>query len=74
MQKKEAEVFWNSKEFTTYIQSIPDKEMSLVFKLMYYNGIAIGDVLSLRLADFHLYSGWITIDTLEKKDNQECSG
>lgn len=73
MQKKEAEVFWNSKEFTIFIQSISDKAMSLAFKLMYHNGIAIEEVLLLRVEDFHLYSGWIRVDVSGKTDHQECS-
>lgn len=73
MQKKEAEVFWNNKEFTIFIQNISDKTMSLIFKLMYHNGLAIGDVLSLRVADFQLYSEWIRVDVSGKTVHQECT-
>ena len=76
MKQEQTKIFWNSKEFVTFIDNVTNKDMKLVFELSYYNGIAIQDILLLKMKDFHIYKGRISVDneSICREQNLDCDG
>lgn len=65
MGKKQAEQnqFWSPKEFHIFLDYLRENtEMHLLFSLLYYTGIRIGELLALTLADFYKEQGIININ------------
>lgn len=62
-RKKASEMdFWTQNEFFAFWKSLPEhSELSLVFSLLYYSGMRIGELLALETKDFHPATGVISI-------------
>lgn len=54
--------FWRPEEFHDFLRHFPeDSDERLIFALLYYTGIRIGELLALTCQDFHLTKGTVII-------------
>ena len=62
MKREEEKIFWNNREFCIFLENVTDKDMKLIFELVYKNGIAVQEALRLRIKDFNINKGCITVN------------
>ena len=74
MGKRKAEKmeFWTKDEFKTFIGSVDNPVSDIVFRLMYFSGMRIGELLALTKADFDFTAGTVSIDkTYQRIDGND---
>lgn len=59
--KKDMQI-WTQEEFHTFIKAVEDPTYHLIFHLLYYTGMRVGECLALTPEDIDLESGVLTIN------------
>ena len=63
-QKRDAQSidFWTLEEYQTFIQHVPDIEYRIIYELLFYSGMRIGELRALTLSDIDFDKNTIRID------------
>ena len=61
-RSKESITFWTSDDFKKFIKSVPPASIDyVIFNLLYFSGMRIGELLALNIEDFNQDEGYIKI-------------